>query len=52
MTKGQDTFVRKTKEKQAFLLYFAHLFVSLQALSGKNKHIVQNGKRQSDFRVD
>ena len=31
-TLGEDTFVRKYKEKRVFLWYFAHLFVSLPKL--------------------
>ena len=35
LTFGQDTFVRKSKEKRVFLWYFAHLFVSFS--HGKNR---------------
>lgn len=41
LTNVEDTFVRKRKEKQAFLLLFSHLIVSLQRIMVIPAHSMQ-----------
>ena len=41
LTNVEDTFIRKSKEKQAFLLHFSHLIVSLQRIMVIPAHSMQ-----------